>query len=239
MIIAMIIAIFPSLVFGWFIYKKDILEKEPISMLVKLFFFGVLITIPASFLENFLIALLPTDKSLTSIFLISFIGIALVEESLKYFIFYETSYKSSHFNHIYDGIVYAVFVSLGFATLENILYVFSYGNGVGLLRAIVSVPAHVFFGVYMGYKMGFAKYYTVVKNNAKAKKFKVLSLLIPVLLHGVFNFLLLLENINVIIVFFAFVIFLYVMAYLKVKKTALISFNVDLLNKEVLNENNI
>lgn len=214
-----LIAIIPSIILGLFIYEKDILEKEPLHLLIKLFLFGVVITIPASFIENIVEYLLNDITNINlKTFLVSFIEIALVEEGFKFLITYESTWNNRNFNHIYDGIVYSVFTSLGFATLENILYVYAYGNSVGILRALVSVPGHVFFGVAMGYYLGFSKFYEKNNFKEKEKKYKSLSFFVPIVLHGTFDFLLLTNNELMIIIFIIFVLFLYVVSYKKVKR---------------------
>lgn len=219
MILTFAIAVLPSIILGFFVYKKDILEKEPIGLILKLFLLGSSTILPAVILENIMTSLLPeTPNQILNYFTLSFFGIALIEELLKAAIVYEIAWKNKNFNHIYDGIVYCVFASLGFATLENILYVFTYGNITGILRAIVSVPGHAFFGVTMGYYMGFAKYNEHIVNKPKKVKNIILSLTLPVIFHGLFDFLLLTNNEIMIIIFFIFVLVLYIISYLKIKK---------------------
>lgn len=219
MIITIAIAVIPTIVLCYFVYKKDILEKEPIDLLIKLFSLGIASTIPAAFLEEIAMIFIDTnDTSYINIFIMSFFCIALIEEGYKALFTYLLSWKDKNFNHIYDGIVYSVFTSLGFATLENILYVLSYGTGVGLLRAIVSVPGHAFFGVAMGYYMGFAKYNEKKNERAQLTKNLALSIIMPIIFHGLFDFLLLIGNSVMILVFFVFVLILYILSYLKIKK---------------------
>lgn len=219
MIITFAIAVIPTIVLCYFVYKKDILEKEPIDLLIKLFSLGIASTIPAAFLEEIaMIFIDANDTSYINIFIMSFFCIALIEEGYKALFTYLLAWKNKNFNHIYDGIVYSVFTSLGFATLENVLYVLSYGTGVGLLRAVVSVPGHAFFGVAMGYYMGFAKYNEKKNERAKLTKNLALSIIMPIIFHGLFDFLLLTGNSVMILVFFVFVLILYIVSYLKIKK---------------------
>lgn len=219
MAFTILIAVLPTVILSYFVYKKDIIEKEPIDLLVKLFVIGVLSTIPAAFLEGLFLKILPTSSNtMLNAFIISFICISLVEEGYKGLFAYAVAFKNKNFNHIYDGIVYTVFISLGFATLENILYVVEYGTSTAILRALTSVPAHAFFGVSMGYYMGIAKYNDKIGNKKKSKKNKVISILLPILFHGLFDFLLLTENEFMLIVFFLFVIILYALAYIQIKK---------------------
>ncbi len=219
LVYTVLLAILPTAILSYFVYKKDVFEKEPVSLLVTLFFSGVLATVPATVTELLLIKLFDniTNVNLHS-FLVGFIGVALVEELYKALFVYKKGYNNKAFNYMYDGIVYAVFTSLGFATLENILYVLKYGQSAALLRALVSVPAHAFFGVSMGYYMGKAKLMKRIGNKVREKRYIIVSLIIPIIFHGFFDFLLLTENENALIIFFAFVAFLYIIAYKQIKK---------------------
>ena len=213
------IAIIPTILLGYFIYKKDILEKEPIGLLMLLFISGVISTLPAAAIEQLIMPFIEQISDYTAyIFTLSFIGVALVEELCKALLTYEICWKNKNFNYVYDAIVYCVFTSLGFATLENVLYVTAFGMQAAVLRAIVSVPAHAFFGVSMGYYMGIAKYHQKANENKKKYINIVLSLIIPVTLHGIFDFLLLTNSETMVIIFFVFVLFMYIISYLKVKK---------------------
>ncbi len=220
MILTILLAILPTVILGYLIYKKDIIEKEPISLLAKLFFVGVILTVPAAFLERFLISVIEMhiEDTLLIAFMLAFFCIALIEEGYKFLFSYLIGYKNKNFNHIYDGIVYCVFLSLGFATLENILYVVEYGKSTAIIRAVTSVPAHVFYGVSMGYYMGIAKYFEIKLNRYKTLKNKIFSLLFPIIIHGIFDFLLLTENEIMITIFFIFVLLMYIIAYLQIKK---------------------
>jgi len=213
------IAIIPTVLLGYFIYKKDILEKEPIGLLMLLFISGVISTLPAAAIEQLILPFIEQISDFTTYILtLSFVGVALVEEMCKALLTYEICWKNKNFNYVYDAIVYCVFTSLGFATLENILYVTVFGMQAAILRAIVSVPAHAFFGVSMGYYMGIAKYHQKTNENKKKYKNLILSVLVPVVLHGIFDFLLLTNNETMVIIFFVFVLFMYVISYLKIKK---------------------
>lgn len=108
------------------------------------------------------------------------------EEALKWIILYWIIWKSKYFDEHYDGIIYAVFVSLGFALLENLLYVYSGGLGVALLRAFMAVPGHGFFAVAMGYYLSLAKFGEVEKR----KSYLIKSFFVPLTLHGTYDFIL-------------------------------------------------
>lgn len=232
--INVILAIIPSILLLLYVYKMDVVEKEPTTMLFILFFLGVLSTVPAAFVEKSLINIFeinPTDY-LTS-FILSFCIIGAVEEGYKFLILVLGTWKNTHFDHKYDGIVYAVFISLGFATLENILYIHNNGNDVAVLRAIVSVPAHAFYAVASGYYLGHAKEHAHHGNKAKFRLCIFLSILTPIILHGTFDYLLFLDNDIILLVFFAFVALLYMVSYCSIKKVS----NTKMI-KESLDEKN-
>ena len=98
------------------------------------------------------------DMSISQQFIKAFIVVALVEEFSKYIIVKYYAQNNREFNEPFDGIVYAVMVSMGFAALENVLYVYQYGSSTGITRAFTAVPAHATFGILMGYFMGKAKF---------------------------------------------------------------------------------
>ena len=184
-------AILPVMGLCYFVYKKDN-NKEPMDLLMKLIAYGCLIAIPVIVVELALNGITDTDKdtSLISIFIKTFIGVALAEEGFKWLAVKFKAYNSREFDEIYDIVVYSVFVSLGFAGLENVLYVFVGGFGVAILRAILSVPGHACFGVMMGYYLSRAKVASISNNNGLYVKNIVLSLLIPMLFHTMYDALL-------------------------------------------------
>ena len=154
--ILLILSVLPAVVLGIIIYKNDKLEKEPSGLLAKLFMGGIGaigLTTLISFIGVYILGI-PEEfigLPIWALALYSYLFIALTEEFSKWFFVKTITWNNKEFNHIYDAIVYSVFVSLGFATLENIMYVFEGGIGTALLRAVLSVPGHVFFGVFMGY----------------------------------------------------------------------------------------
>ena len=99
-------------------------------------------------------------------------------------------WKNQNFDYRYDGIVYAVSASLGFAALENILYVISYGTSVSIGRAIFAIPGHTTFAVFMGFFLSRAKTAWLDNKNFKKNLCKILSLVVPMLIHGLYDFLL-------------------------------------------------
>ena len=182
-------AIAPAIFIMFIVYKYDTI-KEPLSMLVKAFFGGVL---------SILIALaiaIPLDQLtgfIPSGFLQSFyeavLCAAIPEEFAKWIIFYWLISKAKDFDQYYDGILYAIFISMGFALFENILYVFDPkmgGMSTAIVRSIISVPGHMLFAVPMGYYLSLSRF----ESGTSARYHIFLSLAIPILLHGTFDFIL-------------------------------------------------
>ncbi|MBR6350735.1 MAG: PrsW family intramembrane metalloprotease, partial [Firmicutes bacterium] len=111
------------------------------------------------------------------------------EEGAKYFMLKRRSWRDPEFNCQYDGVVYAVFVSLGFALAENVEYVFMYGLGTALLRAVTAIPGHACFGVFMGIWYGAAKRLENYGNAPASKFARIMSVVMPMLIHGTYDFI--------------------------------------------------
>lgn len=144
----LLLAIAPVLAIIVYIYFKDKYEKEPIGFLTKNFLLGATISIILTLIIGFFVAIvfpLTDVKNVFQQFLQAFIVVALVEEFSKYVIVKFYAQKNKEFNEPFDGIVYSVMVSMGFAALENILYTFKHGLETGVLRAFTAVPAHATF----------------------------------------------------------------------------------------------
>lgn len=183
----LLLAVAPAMVIMLYIYFKDTFEKEPIKLLLKNFFLGATLSILLTFVLGFFVgSVLPvTDsQSIWQMAIKAFITVALVEEFSKFVIVQRFAQNREEYNEPFDGIVYAVMVSMGFATLENILYVFQYGFGTGVFRAFTSVPAHATFAILMGYFMGKAKF------SDRKWRLNMMGLLIATLFHGAYDFFL-------------------------------------------------
>lgn len=220
MIGLLIAAFFPVAVFAVIIYRKDT-EKEPLNLLVKCFIGGCLITIPIMIFEQFLGRFNVFDSALLRSFYDAFIVAAIVEEGVKFLFLNHIIWDRREFNQHYDGIVYAVFVSLGFALVENVMYVAEYGFGVAVVRALLSVPTHGLLGVCMGY------FYALAKFSPKNRSgLLLLSFLVPMLIHGLYDFVLMYLNVNnnvgvalvLFIVFVVLMICLWIVAIRFIKK---------------------
>lgn len=191
----LLLAIAPGIAISLYIYVKDKFNKEPAQYLLVCFLLGVLCAVPAVFIEiagtyffdNYINGFIP---EFMSIILQAFIVVAFTEEYCKYFALKKYAFPKSSFDEPFDGIVYSVMISMGFATIENIGYVFEHGVGTGIARMFLSVPAHASFAVLMGYYAGLAKFDTERKNLLLIK-----GLLLAVLFHGLFDaFIFLSEN---------------------------------------------
>ncbi len=179
----MVSAIVPSLLLLWYFHARD-LHPEPGKVLFASFGLGVA-TIPGVLLAawplTFVVAELqePHLAGLGAAFLTA----AIPEELFKLVVVWGYAARNRHFDEPMDGIVYGVAVSLGFATLENVLYVGSGGLGVAVMRALTAVPGHAFFGAVMGYFVGQARFAPRGRGASLA-----LAFVVPVLLHGLYDF---------------------------------------------------
>ena len=201
-------AVIPAVFLMVKVYQADRLEKEPMGMLIGLLILGVISTSLAGTTEELgsmaLTNLFP-NGGLISDALLYFVVVALSEEGFKYLLLKVRTWKNPHFNCQFDGVVYAVFVSLGFALWENIAYVLRFGFGTAVARAVTAVPGHACFGVFMGVWYGVAKRYELagrIEESAHARK---MALWIPVLLHGVYDFIASMQNDIMSILFLLFV----------------------------------
>ncbi|WP_240666568.1 glutamic-type intramembrane protease PrsW [Longirhabdus pacifica] len=178
-----IAALAPGIALMLYFYLKHEYTSPPFQLILRLFVAGVLIVLPVVIIQRGLILWVGQGVAVNA-----FIVSALVEEFLKWFILYYLVYTHSSFDEPSDGIVYAVSVSLGFATLENILYAWSLDASITvmMLRALLPVSGHALFAVTMGYYLALSKF-----DVAGTKKYMYvgLSILSPVLWHGSFNYI--------------------------------------------------
>ena len=195
--IIILTALLPIAVFLWYIYYKDRKSPEPINELLKAFLYGVG-AVPLSLCMSMPLKWMGVYSSEATNVLgcmsEAFFGAAIPEEIAKLFVLWMVLRKNRYFDENMDGIVYAVCVSLGFAALENIMYLFSNTEtylSVGLARAIFAVPGHFCFGILMGYYYSLAKFYpkSTIKNKA-------LVLIAPILVHGLYDSILFIINVT-------------------------------------------
>lgn len=230
MIVTML-AIVPSIVLLIYIYKKDTKEKEPMKFLLGCFLLGALTAIPSIVveeLESLVLDAIATPGSFFYAVIEGFVVAALTEEFFKYLFLKGKSWKSKYFDCMFDGIVYAVFVGLGFATFENIFYVMDGGISTALLRMFTSIPGHTVFAVYMGYFYSKAKLADVKGDKAECRKNKKRALWIPVLLHGLYDTLIMFEEeqvgegllVTAVLIWIVYVIGLFIFTFIFVNKSS-------------------
>ena len=247
-----IAALVPAVFLAWYIYKKDAREKEPARLLVKLAVAGVVIILPVVLVEMLFggiftgiftgaarfgfgevvgdqVALSPVVFALYQL-LQNFIGVALVEEGFKWLAVRLLTAKNPNFNSLFDGIIYCVFVSLGFAAAENVKYVLSYGFSTAVVRAITAVPGHMFFAVFMG--VWYAEWHITAGSREMERRFaleeripipnpsrfdpkraNVMSLLLPVAVHGLYDFLLSFDSPVFTVIFYVYLALLYFICF--------------------------
>lgn len=187
MIYILIAALAPVVMLLYYIYRKDEFQKEPVKEVLKAFGLGVASTLLSLMISGPFgaIGLYPAEQvTVWDGIAISFFGAAIPEEIAKFLLFWLFVRRNKYFDEHMDGIVYAAAVSLGFAGLENIVYLFSSEDWVstGITRALFSVPGHFFFGILMGY------YYSLVRFDPVTpaiNKFWVLGA--PIIAHGIFD----------------------------------------------------
>lgn len=184
-------AILPALFLMIKVYRSDRLESESKSLLWALTRAGILSALIALISERILGSLLRAlVKNQTAYqLLLYFVVVALSEEGAKYLLLKRRTWNSWEFDCQYDGVVYAVFVSLGFAVWENISYVLHYGFSTALVRAVTAIPGHSCFGVFMGAFYGMARRAENSGQREAARLYRALAVVIPVLLHGAYDYI--------------------------------------------------
>ncbi len=187
--------VFAIIMFIWF---KDKYEKEPFILLIFSFILGLLAIIPTILFE-LLGSYFVQPTTLINTFLYAFVVIGFTEEFMKFVILRKIFFRKKDFNEPFDGIVYSVMISMGFAALENVLYVFQHGLEVAILRMFTAVPAHACFAIIMGFYVGKAKF----SNSKNGLSF--LGLFLATIFHGAYDFFLF-QNENDLLKILAFVV---------------------------------
>lgn len=198
-------AVAPSIALLYYFYLRDRYEKEPGKTLFKAFALGSLAVIPVILLELKLNIFDMEGKSVLTASYTAFVVAGFVEEGFKFFMFWFFFWKNKNFNEMYDGIVYCVFISLGFATTENIGYVLLSGYKTAFIRSVTAVPAHALFGVTMGYYFGKAKF----ADEKTGLSFLTFAFIVPILLHGIYDFILFAENMKLMLLFIPYMLYLW------------------------------
>ncbi|WP_452224768.1 PrsW family intramembrane metalloprotease [Lacinutrix chionoecetis] len=183
-------ALAPVAIVIFYIYLMDKYEKEPIRLLIVSFLLGAVVSIIITTIFYMVFnSVLPIvdDLSVFDQFIQAFFVVGFSEELSKYIIVFLFAQRLKAFNEPFDGIVYAVMVSMGFAATENIFYVLDSGPSTALLRAFTAIPAHATFGILMGYFMGKAKF---AENRILCN---LTGLGLAILFHGAYDFFLFID----------------------------------------------
>lgn len=211
------LAIAPIVIISFYIFLRDKYEKEPIYLLLKGVIGGVFIAVPILYLEMFLSKNSPQNANSYILALYdSFIVASFSEEFLKFIVVIFLFYRNRNYNERFDGIVYSVFVSLGFAMAENFSYVYSTDLGgieTAILRMIFSVPMHALFGISMGYYLSLYKF-----EHYCHKRFLYQAFFSPFLIHGLYDFILMSEVYYLMFPLFIYIVYVYIDGFKKMKK---------------------
>ena len=214
-------AIIPAIVLMLYVYRADRLEREPAGLLFSLVLLGIISTSIAKVLERLggviLGRLFSQNAPLYNV-LLFFVVVGCSEEGAKYFLLRRRTWDSPHFNCQFDAVLYAVFVSLGFALWENIGYVLMYGFQTAVARALTAIPGHACFGVFMGAWYGLAKRHALRGEEEKSKAARILAVVLPVFLHGTYDYLAAVEMQRSAWIFVVFVGLMFLAAFVLVRR---------------------
>jgi RsiW-degrading membrane proteinase PrsW (M82 family) len=190
-LISLVLAVIPAIYLVYYYYKKDDAKPEPKRLIIKVFIFGILSVFVALILELTITYFGPkTNNNITYYFFKAFFVAGLCEEFVKLLVVLIFVYRNTEFDEVMDGIVYTVVASLGFACFENVMYVIGGGIGIAILRAFTSVPLHALASGIMGFYVGMAKF-----NKDKQFKLIIKGLIIAIIIHGYYNFMLFITSI--------------------------------------------
>ena len=216
-------AVLPALALLWYVYRRDRIEREPPRLLLTLVLLGVGATFLAMITESLgavaLAWFLPggEDNPAYGVWMF-FVVVGLSEEGFKYLLMRLKTWRSAEFNFRFDGVVYAVFVSLGFALCENVGYVLMYGMGTAVMRAITAIPGHASFGVFMGAYYGLARRSANEGRIGLSRFWRLLAVLIPTLLHGLYDYIATYETESFSTTFIVFVGIVFALSFLLIRR---------------------
>ena len=208
-------AVIPAVILLIRVYRIDRLDKESFSLLGGLVVAGILSSLIALVEERVLSTLLYNyvdPYSPLYRILLYFVVVAVSEETSKYLRLKYKTWRSYEFNCFFDGVIYAVFVSLGFALWENINYVLSYGFSTALIRALTAIPGHACFGVFMGIFYAAAKFYERRNDAGSCSLCKIMALVAPILLHGAYDYIATMETEGFNCLFLVFVVIMFIIS---------------------------
>lgn len=211
----LLISLAPVFIIAWYIYYRDKWEKEPIGLLIVSLLLGALAVLPIIFVETYLTEnpLFVTNSVYSAAAYDGFIVAGITEELFKFLVFLFFIWGNKNFNEKFDGIVYAVFISLGFASVENLMYVFNYGIQTGYIRAITAVPLHAIVAVVMGYHLALAKF---GKKITRPFHF-LLALLLPIIFHGFYDWIVMIQQSWYLLLFVPYLFFLWRSAFRRMR----------------------
>ena len=216
-------AVIPAVFLMIKVYRSDRLEPENPSLLWALLKAGVFSSLIALVLERIgflVVGLIADEGTVLYNVLLYFVIVAVSEEGAKYYLLRRRTWNLSDFNCQYDGVVYATFVSLGFALWENISYVLQYGFATAIVRAVTAIPGHACFGVFMGVFYGLARREANWKQDRMSMLYRILAVLVPVLLHGAYDYIASLESGSSGWYFVVFVAILFALSFVVVSRAS-------------------
>ena len=222
-IIYLLAALLPAFLLLRYVYRHDRIEKEPAGLLISLLIGGCLSAIASGFLEGigeYLLHFFLTPDSKLYIIALAFLVVAAVEEGTKLYFLKRRSWYHPAFNYRFDGVVYAVFTSLGFAALENVQYVARYGLSVAMPRALTAIPGHMSFAVFMGVYYARAKDLDNHGDPVGSRRALLTGYLLAVFLHGFYDSCAMLGTGLASFAFLAFIILVFFHAFHTVKLEA-------------------
>lgn len=214
-------ALLPAIVLLRYIYRNDTVEKEPMGLLLQLLGLGVAAALCAGVIEGLaqtVLNRLVDPASPAYVVLLAFLVVALAEEGAKLFFLRRRTWREPAFNYRFDGIVYAVFVSLGFAAFENVQYILRYGLSVALPRGLLAVPGHMSFAVVMGVFYSQAEFRENRGDKRGCRQALWSGYLAAVSLHGFYDACALIGSGLSTALFLIFVAWMFRMAYRLVKR---------------------
>ena len=210
------LAFIPGLILLFAVWKLDTVEKESPVIMLKLLGAGVVVMLIDILLRTVGLMILESTYAGTSIMLYTFIDAfiftALIEEGGRFLALKLLTWKNPEFNYTFDAIVYSVAVSVGFLVAENIVYIIKYGSSLRPLTLVLPVFAQVVISVFMGYYYGLAKVAESKKEADSAKTYMIESVLVPVVIHGIYEMCIKTQSIEVMILFSVYIVFMTVAA---------------------------
>lgn len=225
LIIYILAAVLSAFFLMRYVYRQDHIEKESPILLIHLIFCGMaaaLISVLFEYIGEIILNTATNGKisnsSPTYIILFAFLVVGVIEEGAKLVFLYIRSWNAPDFNYRFDGIIYSVFTGLGFAAFENIKYVMGYGLTVAVPRALLAIPGHMSFAVFMGVFYGRARLAEDQGSKVKKHLNMLTGYLIAITLHGIYDSCAMIGTTLATIIFLVFVITLYLIVFQVIKR---------------------